>query len=488
MKNFNYHFVMGTVGVILMIEALFMLLSALIGEIYHEPSVNSLYLSAAITFVAGGILGLLSLYKRGRKRISKREVYLTVTSVWLLMALFGTLPYLLSNTIPVFSDAYMESMSGFTTTGSTTLVDIESFPKSILFWRSFTQWIGGIGIVVFVLSFLHLYGAGPAHLYSAEATGFSKDQLRQRINETARTVSITYIVLTIAGFLLLWAGPMDAFDAACHSFTSISTGGFSTKQASIAHFGSAYVEYVIIFLMFSGGVRFVLLFLLFRHFSGKIFKDEEFRWYALSTLGFTILITIKLLVDGIHIGNVESTFRTSLFQVTSALTSTGLATIDFVQWGEFYWLIFLSMFLFCGSEGSTSGGMKLSRLIILVKSTRIALLRQVHPKAIYNVKINSQTYSSRIVEKVLAFIFLYLSITGIGAVLLSLNGLTFDESISAALSSMSNYGLALGKLGPSGNFSSLNSFSKYLLSFMMMIGRLEVFTVLSLFFPSFWRK
>lgn len=489
MKKLNYQFVSGSIGIILMIESAFMLISAFIGEIYGELSSKSLYLSALITFIAGGLLLLTGRSKKDQnRRISQREVYLTVTLTWALMALFGTLPYLIDDAIPAFADALFESVCGFTTTGSSTLLNIEAFPKSLLFWRSFTQWIGGIGIIIFVISLLHVFDGGASHLYSAEATGISKDQLRMRINDITRTASLTYIALTFIGFLLLWAGPMDAFDAACHAFTSISTGGFSTKQASLAYFNSAYIEYVIVFLMFAGGTRFILLFYIFRNFSFQIFKDEEFRWYSLLIIGFTVLIIGTLYLAGNAPGGAEKTARTVLFQVVSAITSTGFATTDFLQWGQFYWFLFLAMILFCGSEGSTSGGMKISRLIILVKNTSVVLRRQVHPKAIYAVKINGQVFSNTVVEKVLAFVFLYLTICGVSAIILSFNGLSFDESLGVAVSSMSSYGFGLGSYGPSGSFATLNVFSKYYLSFLMIVGRLEVFTVLSLFFPGFWKR
>ena len=472
MRNFNHQFVFSSIGLILMIESSFMLISAFVGEVYQEPSVYSLYLSSLITFVSGLVLFLIGRKKRKEKRISQREVYLTVTLVWVMMALYGTLPFLIGGAIPSFTDAFFESVCGFTTTGSSTLINIEAFPKSLHFWRSFTQWIGGIGIIIFVMSFLPLFGGSSSHLYNAEATGISKEQLRLRVSDITRNMSFTYLGLTAVGFLLLWAGPMNAFDAACHAFTSISTGGFSTKQASIAHFNSAYTEYVIIFLMFSGGIRFLLLFNLFRNFSGRIFKD----------------ITLALYAEGNVLGSVEDTIRTVLFQVVAAITTTGYATTDFLRWGQFYWFLFLAMVLFCGSEGSTSGGMKISRLIILVKNTKVVFRRQVHPQALYMVKINGQVYSNAVVEKVLAFVFLYLTITGLGAIVLSFTGMSFDESIGAAVSSMSSYGFGLGDFGPSGNFSTATGFAKYFLSFLMIVGRLEVFTVLSLFTSSLWKK
>lgn len=488
MKDFNFQFVFSSIGFIIIIEAIFMLLSALVGEIFHEASANSLYISSVITLSAGLILQILGRKRKTEQRISQREAFTTVTFAWICMAFFGSLPYLIGEAIPSFTDALFESVSGFTTTGSSTLVNIEAFPKSLHFWRSLTQWIGGIGIIIFVMSILPLFGGSALYFYNAEATGVSKDQLKMRITDSTRNIAITYSVLTVVGFLLLWAGPMDAFDAACHSLTSISTGGFSTKQESIAYFSSAYTEYIIIFLMFIGGVRFLLLFQLFRHLSGKIFKDEEFRWYVAIIVMATILIIVSLYYYGYRTGSVENTIRTALFQVVSAVSSTGFATTNILKWGEFYWFIILALIIFCGSEGSTSGGMKISRLIILVKNTNVVLRRQVHPQALYVVKINNQIFSNTIIEKVLAFVFLYLSAICISAVILSLNGLTFDESIGTAISSMSSYGFGQGDYGPSVNYSSLNSFTKYYLNILMIVGRLEVFTVLSLLFPNFWKK
>lgn len=488
MKDFNYQFVLSSIGFILIIGATFMLLSAFVGEIYHEESTNSLYLSSLITTAFGSILLLLGRKRNVEKRISQREAFLTVTLSWVMIAIFGSLPYLLSEAIPSFSDALFESVSGFTTTGSSTLINIEAFPKSLHFWRSLTQWIGGIGIIIFVMSILPLFGGSALYFYNAEATGVSKDQLKMRISDSTRNMSITYIALTVVGFLLLWIGPMDAFDAACHALTSISTGGFSTKQESIAHFGSAYTEYVIIFLMFTGGVRFLLLFQLFRHLSGNVLKDEEFRWYVSIIIIATILIILSLYINGYRTGSIETTIRTAIFQVVSAVSSTGFATTNILLWGEFYWFVILALILFCGSEGSTSGGMKISRLIILVKNTSVVLRRQVHPQALYAVKINKQVFSSTIIEKVLAFAFLYLTTIGISAMILSLNGLTFDESIGTAISSMSSYGFGQGDYGPSVNYASLNSFTKYFLNILMIVGRLEVFTVISLFSPGFWRR
>lgn len=488
MQRFNYRFVLSSIGIVLLIEAVFMLFSALVGEYFHEDTVKSIYISSIITSLSGVIFIFL-----GRKRkkqitnITKREVYTTVTMVWLMLALYGTFPYIFSGAIPSFTNAFFESMCGFTTTGSSTLLNIEAFPKSLHFWRSFTQWIGGIGIIIFVLSFIPVFGGVSGQFYDAEATGMAEDIFRPRVKEITKTMAFTYLGLTVVGFLCIWAGPMNAFDAACHTFSAISTGGFSTKQFSIASFHSPYTEYIITLLMFFGATNFLLIYTLFTKSSDSIFKNEEFRWYISLILLFTIVISGALIATG-HMSNIEETFRTVLFQVVSTVSTTGFSTVNFLDWGAFYWLLVLVMILFCGCEGSTSGGMKISRLVVLFKNTLLVFKRQVHPNALYLVKMNNKVVSNDAISKVISFVFLYLTVTIISAVLLSLTGMTFDESISVALSSISNYGFGLGSYGPNGTFESATMFAKYFLAFLMLIGRLELFTVLSLFVPSFWKR
>ncbi|CEA15881.1 hypothetical protein ING2E5B_1129 [Fermentimonas caenicola] len=488
MHRFNYRFVFSSIGLVLMIEALFMLFSALIGEYYNESAVRSIYISSIVTSLSGTFFMFLGRKKNKRSgNITKREVYITVTAVWLVLSVYGTLPYLLSGSIPSFTNAFFESMCGFTTTGSSTLFNIEAFPKSLHFWRSITQWIGGIGIVIFVLSFMTVFGSVSAHFYEVESIGIAEDLFRPRIKEVSKNIALTYVALTIIGFFFLWAGPMDAFDAACHTFSAISTGGFSTKHYSIASFNSPFTEYVITLLMFFGATNFLLISAIFSKFSFKMLKNEEFRWYVSLIMLFTIGITGALLATG-QMSDIEETFRTVLFQVVAAITTTGYATVDFLAWGPFYWLLFLVLILFCGCEGSTSGGMKISRLVVLAKNSLLVFKRQVHPNALYMVKINDKVVSNDSISKVIAFVFLYIFVTIMSAVILSLTGMTFEESISVALSTISNYGFGLGSYGPSGTFESATVFAKYFLSFLMLVGRLEIFTVLSLFVPSFWKR
>ena len=485
MKTINTHFISNIVGFVLIVESFLMLTAAIIGEFYRETATSSIYISVGITLAVGLILRFLSFSKRGRST-TKREGFLTVTLVWIFLTIFGLLPYYLSGAIPHLPDAFFETMCGFTTTGSSVILNLEGFPKSLLFWRSLTQWVGGIGIVVFVMAFLPLFGGSAIQLFDAEVTGFMQNQITPRISKIAKLIAGTYLGFTIVGFFLLWAGPMNAFDAICHTLTSISTGGFSTKQTSVAFFNSAYVEYVMALLMFIGGTNFILLYLLIKKQSFKILRDEEFRWYFLIVAVFTIFIATTLLLSGKMTG-IEYTFRTVLFQVISNITTSGFAVYDYLQWGQFYWFLFLALMIFCACEGSTSGGVKISRLVVLVKNTFVEFRRQVHPTAVLPVKMNDKVVPTNVVSKILAFMFLYTLLMFGSFLILSLTGMTFDEAIGASITAISNVGPGLGSNGPAGNFANLTDFAKIYMASLMLIGRLEIFTVLSLFIPSFWR-
>ena len=279
---------------------------------------------------------------------------------------------------------------------------------------------------------------------------------------------------------------MNAFDAICHTLTSISTGGFSTKQTSIAYFNSAYVEYVVSLLMFVGGTNFILIYLLFRKKSFQIFRDEEFRWYFYIVGIFTVFMTTTLLLSG-KMEGIEYTFRTVLFQVISNITTSGFAVYDYLLWGQLYWFLFLALMIFCACEGSTSGGVKISRLIVLVKNTFVEFRRQVHPSAVLPVKINKSIVPTHVVSKILAFMFLYTLLMFASFIILSLTGMTFEEAIGASITAISNVGPGLGSNGPAGNFANLTDFAKIYMTMLMLIGRLEIFTVLSLLIPSFWK-
>lgn len=443
-------------------------------------------ISAAITFMAGLLFNIFGTEEE-EQSVGKRESFLVVALSWTVMSAFGMLPYYLSGEVSNISDAYFETMSGFSSTGATVLLNIDEMSKGLLFWRSLTQWIGGIGIIVFALVLLPMVGGNASVLYEAEATGIVRMRFRPRIGQMAKRLFSSYLLLTLVLILLLWFGPMNLFDSICHGLTVISTGGFSTKQASIAYWNSAYVEYVITLFMFIGGVNFALIYYLLQGVASKLVKDEEFRWYVAICGIFTLVIAVGIIATG-AISNIEQAFRTSLFQVVSVTTTTCFTTADYTMWGSFFSIAFALLMPFCACAGSTSGGMKIVRLIVLCKNAINEFKRQVHPNAILPVRLNGNVVSGDVVTKILAFLFLYLSIIAVSSLILSLTGMSFIESLSSAVSCMSNTGMAFDGNGMSAGYTDIPAFSKWYMSFLMLTGRLEIFTVLSLFMPGFWHK
>lgn len=486
MSGFNFRFVLKTIGFMLIIESLFMMAATIVSFYCHEQAGDAMLISSSATMLLGIFLRLAGTDDY-EKPIGKRESFLVVSLSWVILSAFGMLPYYLSGAIPDISNAYFETMSGFTTTGSSILLDIESIPHGLLFWRSMTQWIGGIGIIVFALAVLPIMGGNASVLYDAEVTGIVHERFRPRVSQIAKRLWMTYIFITSVLVLLLWAGPMNLFDAICHAMATMSTGGYSTKQASIAYWNSPYLEYIISVFMFIGGVNFSLIFFLLKGVPKKLIKDEEFRWYACICLIFISVIALSLFISG-QITNIEKAFRTSLFQVVSIITTTGFSTTSYMDWGAFYLFLLCLLMLFCACAGSTSGGLKIVRIILLCKNAINEFKRQVQPNAVLPVRLNGHVVPIDIVTKVLAFLFLYLAILIVSFLVLSLTGMEFEESIGAAISCMGNVGPGLGVNGYSGHFYDIPTFSKWYLCFIMLAGRLELFTVLSLFIPAFWKK
>jgi len=463
-----------------------MMVATLVSFYSRDTSGDALLVSSSVTIFAGIFFRLVGT-DYYEKPIGKRESFLVVALTWVVLSAFGMLPFFLSGAIPDISNAYFETMSGFTTTGASILTNVDEMPRGLLFWRSVTQWIGGIGIIVFALAILPIMGGNASVLYDAETTGITHERFRPRVSQIAKRLWITYIFITSILVLLLWAGPMSLFDSICHALTTMSTGGYSTKQASIAYWNSPYLEYVLSIFMFIGGINFSLIFFLFRGAPKKLLKDEEFRWYGVICAIFAIVITLGLFFTN-QIGDLEQSFRTSLFQVTSIITTTGFTTTSYMTWGAFYLFLICLLMLFCACAGSTSGGIKIVRIIILFKNAINEFKRQVQPNAILPVRLNGQVVPIDIVTKILAFIFLYLAILIVSFIVLSFSGMEFEESIGAAISCMGNVGPGLGENGISGHFDDIPTFSKWYLCFIMLTGRLELFTVLSLFIPAFWRK
>lgn len=486
MTKFNFKFIAKTMGFLLIIESLFIIISAIVSFYYQEIAGDSLLLSATITVGAGLMLRIVGSETR-ENPIGLRESYSVVTLTWIVLSFFGMLPFYLSGAIPNITDAYFETMSGFTTTGASILSNIEEIPKGLLFWRSLTQWIGGLGIVVFALAILPMIGGNASVLFDAESSGITQERFQPRVAKVAKRLWIIYVFFTSVLCFLLWLGPMSFFDAACHALTTISTGGYSTKQAGLFFWQSPYLDYVIIVFMFIGGINFSLFYYLFHGNFKKLFKNEEFRWYSLLIVSIVLIVTTYLIVTE-RFTNIENAFRYALFQIVSTSTSTGFTVPDYALWGAFYLFLMCFSMFFCACVGSTSGGAKIVRLVVVAKTIMNELKRQVHPNAIFPIRLNGDVISREIVNKIVVFFLFYLIILVFSFVILSFFGMSFEEAVGNSISCMGNVGPGLGTQALDGHFANVNSISKWYLSFLMLVGRLEVFTVLSLFIPAFWKK
>lgn len=497
MSRLNFKIITHIMGLLLLCNGGFMLLATIISFIYKDGVTTQIMLSSLSTMFVGIILMFVT--REHEKAINKREGYIVVTFGWIFMSLSGTLPYIFSESIPSFTNAFFETMSGYTTTGSSILNDIESIPKGILFWRSLTHWIGGMGIIVLAIAILPLLGIGGMQLFAAEAPGPSADKLHPRITDTAKRLWLIYFGYTAAETLFLKLAGMDFFDAINHALSTLSTGGFSTKNASVAYWNDQpLVQYIIILFMFLAGMNFVLSYFGFKGNVQKILKDEEFRWYALFSGVATIIAAViiyfwadvsKSVIDHPMVfGEAESAFRHALFQVLAVITTTGFVSADFTIWTPFLKVCFFGLMFLGGSAGSTAGGMKVVRHLITIKNGILEFKRTLHPHAVLPVRYNTRAVSKEIVFNILAFFILYMLAFIIGSLVLGMLGLDFETSIGGAASSLGNVGPAFGKLSPVNNFDALPAFGKWWCSFLMLIGRLELFTVLILLTPFFWRN
>ncbi len=451
---------------------------------YGDNDVTVLLGCGLGTSLVGTIIFLLT--RDHEKDLRKREGYIVVSIGWLVMSLFGAIPFVVHGSIPSYTDAFFETMSGFTTTGASILNDIESMPHGLLFWRSMTQWLGGMGMIVLSIAILPILGIGGMQLFVAEVPGPTKDKIHPRVRETAKRLWGIYLLFTIVETGLLLLGGMNLFDAINHSFTTMATGGFSTKQASIAAYDSPFIHYVMILFMFIAGTNFTLHYhLLHRNFKSA-FENDEFRFY-LKIIGVVVLIVIAGLLLEEYAG-FEKTFRDALFQVVSIVTTTGYVTADYELWGTFFQVLFFLLLFTGGCAGSTGGGIKMVRHYILIKNSIIELKRLIHPRAVIPVRFNQGTVATDIITNVLAFFLFYIFVFVAGTLIMSLIGLDFLTAVGATATSIGNVGPAIAGVGPTLNFANIPDLGKWVLSFLMLMGRLELFTVLIIFSPAFWQK
>lgn len=499
-RAFNTRLVFRTLGALALIETFFMAVATAVAMWYHEPDDLAFLISTLVTLM-GGLLFLFIGRKAG-SRVGEREGYVIVASVWVVFSIFGLLPFYLSGALTSITDAWFETMAGFTTTGATCIDDVEGLSHGILFWRAISQWIGGLGIIVLCLALLPMFGLGGGQLYAAEVTGVTYEKLSPRIGDTAKRLWGFYILLTVSEAILLVLAGMGKFDAICHSFCTIATGGFSTKNDSIISYGPA-VQYIIAIYMMLSGINFGLLIYAMMGKPRRLWEDEETRWY----LGATFLCTIVLMVGlFVHYGFFdqdwntitswhnhgweygERAFRKSFFMVSSAMTSTGFAASDYMTWPHLFWVFVFFIMFTGGASGSTAGGIKWVRIMIFAKSGFAEFKRRIHPNAVIPIKLNNRPLSHDTISNVMAFMMFYIFIIVITVLIFCASGVAFDEAIGTAVSAIGNVGVSIGQFGPSGSYVNFPVVAKWWMTFVMLVGRLEIFTILLIFTPALWKK
>lgn len=454
--------------------------------VYRDGDSTGLFLSAVVTLVVGL---LVFRFTRFAGEIRSREGFAIVTFAWTGAALFGALPFLFTDTIQDVVPAVFESMSGFTTTGATIFTDIEALPHGILFWRSFTHWLGGMGIIVLAIAILPYLGVGGMQLFKAEVPGPTPERLRPRITQTAKLLWYVYLGLTVMETVLLMLGGMDLFDASTHTFATLATGGFSTKNTSIAHFQSPYIHYVIIFFMYLAGVNFALH---FRAVTGRLdyFRDHEWRFFTGLLLGAAGVLMILNLSGGSYPltgAGVEEALRDGLFQATAIGTTTGFVTADYETWAPAAQMVIFILFFTGGMAGSTGGSMKSVRVLLLLKQTAMELRKHLHPRAVLLARVGRRAVKEEVLANVLGFVILYAILFLAGAMALALLDVDFLTSLGASAVTVGNIGPGLGGVGPTDNYGWMTDPALVVMSFLMLVGRLEIYTVLLLFHPETWK-
>ncbi len=481
----NLRLIVHMLSVALVFVGFFMFLPIVVSLFYGRNEILGLSISMFITLIAGLIGFFLTKGAKGQE-IRHREAFVIVTMTWLAIALFGSLPYLLTGGFSTFTEAYFESMSGFTTTGASVMTNIEKMPPGLLLWRSLSQWIGGMGIILLALAILPLLGGGGMQLFKAEVPEISVDKLKPRIIDTAKALWLIYVGFTLSATVVYSLGGMSLYDALNHAFATMATGGFSTKNASIAHFNSPFIEYTSSLFMFLAGVNYSLYFHLLRGKHLSFFNNNEFKFYTATTVLMTLLIGVDLIIN--NKTSLEESLRLSFFQVTSLMTTTGFATADFEKWSFFSQSLLLVCMLFGAMIGSTAGGIKQVRILLMLKQGYRELYQLIHPHAITTLKLDNKFLTKEVLGSIWGFVFLFIMMCLVSTVGMTLCGVDLVTSLTTVLSAASNVGPALGEAGPAENYSSIPTAGKWILIFCMLAGRLEVYTVLILLMPNFWKK
>ena len=481
-NELSYRFIAHLTGQLLAFESILLLTCCCVSMAYGESDLMAFIISSSVCIAASVML--LVYGRKKENALSRYEAYIVVALSWVFFTIFGMLPYLLGGYIPTVTDAFFETMSGFTTTGATILDNIDSMPHGILFWRSLTQWIGGLGIVCFTIVLLPGFGVSCQMLYLSEATGVTHSKICPKTRVMARYIFMVYILLTAIESALLKVGGMGLFDAVCHSMTTTATGGFSTKQESIAYWHSPYIEYVVSLFMLLSAINFSLYIIAVKGRWKQLWQNVELKWFASSVGLLTLIVSVALILSNGY--GVEEAIRKSLFQVATCHTSCGFATDDYNLWPPFTWMLLIFAMLSGGCTGSTSGGIKNLRMIIVSHCIRNQFRQILHPRAVLPIKAGSML-DNKLVTMVLVFIAAYMSVAFIGWTLLMAFGVGFTESMSTVISSMGNVGPGLGSFGPAFSWAALPDGAKWILSSLMLIGRLEIFGFLLIFYRATWR-
>lgn len=481
----RWRFIFRIVGILIFFLGISMIFPLFFGLYYKDQSIIPLSEAMGLSVAAGAFLYIC--FKGAEVDvISHREGMAIVAVGWTAIGFFGALPFYFGAEFNTFVDAFFESVSGFTTTGSSILTNIEAVSKGLLFWRSFIQWLGGMGIIVLSVAILPLLGVGGMQLYKAEVPSPTPDKLKPRIRDTAIILWQVYALISLLEVILLMVGGMDLYNALCHTFTTMPTGGFSTKNASIAHFNSVYIDTVVIFFMLMAGINFSLHYQFLRGKTLAFCQDSECRFFLGAVLVLIAVVTFN--VYGSVYETAGQAFRYGAFQVVSIVTTTGYATADFELWPSMSQLILLLCMFLGASAGSTGGGMKCLRVMLYLKYCYKELFSLIHPRAVKRIKIGGETVPEDVIRSVLGFMGLYVGLFAVSSVLLAGMGVDFITAIAAVAATIGNIGPGLGMVGPTENFAQIPYLGKWLLIWCMLLGRLEIYTVFILLVPEFWRK